>query len=57
MGEWALGNRTPRVVARTPLGRERLSALLATFESGELDRLPNGRAMLAGLRSQLGLQD
>jgi hypothetical protein len=53
----ALGNRTPRVVARTPLGRERLAALLATFEGEQVARLPNGRAMLDELRARLGIED
>lgn len=53
----ALGNRTPRVVARTALGRERLSALISSFESGQVDRLPNGRALLNGLRARLGLPE
>jgi hypothetical protein len=51
----ALGNKTPRVLARTALGRERLAALLSTFERGQVDRLPNGRALLNDLRVKLGL--
>jgi len=50
-----LGNRTPRVLARTVLGRERLVALISSFEKGQVDRLPNGRAILDELRAKLGL--
>jgi len=52
----ALGNKTPRVVARTALGRERLAALLSSFEKGQAERLPNGRAILDEVRATLGLE-
>jgi len=52
----ALGNKTPRVVARTALGRERLVALLSSFERGDVDRLPNRRAILDEVRARLGLE-
>ncbi len=42
-------------MARTVLGRERLAALISTFESGQVERLPNGRALLDQLRARLGL--
>jgi hypothetical protein len=51
----ALDNRTPRVVARDALGRERLAALISTFEHGQVERLPNGRAILDDLRRRLGI--
>jgi hypothetical protein len=51
----ALDNRTPRVVARDALGRERLAALISTFEYGQVERLPNGRAILNDLRRRLGI--
>jgi hypothetical protein len=51
----ALGNKTPRVVARTALGRERLAALISSFETGQVERLPNGHAILDELRATLGL--
>ena len=52
----ALGNRTPRAVARDALGRERLAALISTFEHGQVERLPNGCAMLNDLRRRLGIE-
>jgi hypothetical protein len=51
----ALGGLTPRAAAATPLGRERLEALLADFEDGNRRREPHLRADLAKLRQVLGL--
>ncbi|MGE3343533.1 MAG: YecA family protein [Vicinamibacterales bacterium] len=62
MEEWvdtkvpALGNKTPRAAAKTPLGRERLSALIASFETRGPGLLPNGRRILDELRRTLGLE-
>jgi hypothetical protein len=51
----ALGNRTPRQAAKTPLGRERLAALLSDF--GRMaERGPSaGRPDVEALRRVLGL--
>jgi hypothetical protein len=52
----ALGNQTPRQAAQTPLGRERLEALLAEFEwRGEQMPDPILRPDVAELRRRLGL--
>lgn len=51
----ALGNITPREAARTPLGRERLEALLAEFGWHD-ERMPEAqRADVRTLRAKLGL--
>jgi hypothetical protein len=52
----ALGNLTPRKAAKTPLGRERLEALLAEF-AWRQDASPNNviKVDVDWIRSQLGL--
>jgi hypothetical protein len=51
----ALGNITPREAARTPLGRERLEALLADFASHEETMPAAGHVDVRMLRGKLGL--
>ena len=51
----ALGGVTPRVAATTPLGRERLEALLSDFEFRNRQRNPDQRADIGRLRQALGL--
>ena len=51
----ALGNQTPRQAARTPLGRERLEALLAEYAWRDA-AVPNVlRTDVDALRRKLGL--
>ncbi|NTU64061.1 MAG: hypothetical protein HGB05_11850 [Chloroflexi bacterium] len=53
-----LGNITPRQAAKTPLGRERLEALLAEF-SWRQEASPNNliRVDIDWIRRELGLPD
>ena len=51
----ALGNRTPRQAARSEGGRERLRALIDSFEDGADQGPPNARMYLAELRTKLRL--
>ncbi len=51
----ALGHRTPRQAARSASGRERLSALLSSFDDGREKLSPVRRQHLADLRKRLGL--
>jgi hypothetical protein len=51
----ALGGLTPRVAATTPLGRERLEALLADYGQRNGQREPDERAAIGRLRRALGL--
>jgi hypothetical protein len=51
----ALGNKTPRQATRTPVGRERLEALLAQFERDAVDGPSSTATHLASIRSRLGL--
>jgi hypothetical protein len=51
----ALGGLTPRVAATTPLGRERLGALLADYEHRDKQRKPDDRTDIGKLRRALGL--
>ena len=51
----ALGHRTPRQVARTARGRERVEALLNSFEGSEPVARPARRDALSALRRTLGL--
>ena len=51
----ALGHRTPRQVARTARGRERVEALLSSFEGSEPVARPARRDALSALRRTLGL--
>jgi hypothetical protein len=51
----ALGDLTPREAAATPLGRERLDALLAEFAWRSEDLPPEERPDIAMLRAELGL--
>ena len=50
-----LGGQTPRQAARTPLGRERLEALLTDYETHDPIGDPALRADVARLRQELGL--
>jgi hypothetical protein len=49
----ALGGRTPRQAARTAAGRERLRALVNSFEDTADDGPPNARRYLGELRATL----
>lgn len=51
----ALGGQTPRVAATTPLGRERLEALLDDFEFRDSQRDPDERTDIRRLRQALNL--
>jgi hypothetical protein len=51
----ALGGLTPRAAAATPIGRERLEALLNEFEFRNRQRDPGQRADIGRLRRALGL--
>jgi hypothetical protein len=51
----ALGNKTPRLAARTAGGRERLEALLVQFDRDAADGLSDGAAHLSAIRAALGL--
>ena len=51
----ALGNRTPRQAAKTKLGRERLEALLGSFEWQNRRVAESQRVDVAALRRALGL--
>jgi hypothetical protein len=51
----ALGNRTPRQAVRTRGGRERVEALLASFERHDHDRGALDAATFAAMRRELGL--
>jgi hypothetical protein len=51
----ALGGLTPRAAAVTPLGRERLEALLGDYEFRNKQREPDERADMSWLRKALGL--
>jgi hypothetical protein len=51
----ALGGLTPRAATGSPLGRERLEALLADFEDRNRRQEPDERVDVSGLRRELGL--
>ena len=51
----ALGGLTPRAAAATPIGRERLEALLNDFEFRNRQRDPDQRTDIGRLRRALGL--
>jgi len=51
----ALGNKTPRQAARTVSGRERLEALLATFDRQAIIEGGDAAREIAVLRDELGL--
>ena len=52
----ALGDRTPRQVVCTVRGRERVEALLASFEGSDVRSRPARREALDALRRTLGLE-
>lgn len=52
----ALGNRTPRQVVRTARGRERVEALLTSFEGSDAASRPARRDALRALRRTLRLE-
>jgi len=52
----ALGGLTPRAAAATPLGRERLEALLADYAYRDRQREPDERVDIEDLRKLLGLR-
>ena len=51
----ALGNKTPRQAVRTRGGRERVEALLASFERNELERGEGDAETFVTMRRELGL--
>ena len=51
----ALGNRTPRQSVRTARGRERVEALVSSFEGLQSGARPARRAAVSALRRTLGL--